>query len=238
MPGKIGELLQDIAPQIERFTKEIRAEVSKVVEPYVDRIKLNFGRCHNLVRLYRAMEDTPPEIQEKVSDILRAAVVFTHASTEDLLRNVAEQRMSKTDPSRWQRICFAGSNQVEKIDLAQLTKYGTRTAAEIVEDSIREHLARTSFNRIDDITNLMKALNLNSKPLEQYFSKLSQLMTRRHQIVHQADLSKAAPTTPVPISFEEVESWITTATDFAVDLVGVLCKALADEIVHGPANAG
>ena len=72
------------------------------LNPYISRIQENIERVLNLIRLYDALEGAGPIgpvnsidddqffVDEQTrNDILRASVVFTHASLEDFLRTFA-----------------------------------------------------------------------------------------------------------------------------------------------------
>lgn len=135
----------------------------------------NLDRAKNLVEVYDRANGNP-SLHD--TDILRAAVVFLHASLEDCLRSIAYEKL----PLATQREL---NKTEQKVLLSKIAEYRDRTVDELVKDVIEEYLGRKTYNNSDEIKAALKALAIEIPG--DVISDTESAMQRRHKIVHRAD---------------------------------------------------
>ena len=155
----------------------------------------NLGRVENLISLYgpetrgrRTVEDT---------DVLRGALVLLHAGMgglppildglEDqyLQRGYAKHlRLPRTTPSARQPKSLLASWQ--RIVASQLTIS--------ISYAVKSHLEEyQSFNNLGEVTKALKQCGISANAVEaNNFGKLTEMIARRHNIVHKADRNDVA----------------------------------------------
>lgn len=204
--------------------------VGPIAELYVARFFANLKRARGLINSYSLLATQSGAGAEDASgDILRAAVVFMHASLEELLRQVALNLLPHANETILNDIPLAGlapsSGRAEKFFLGKLKQHDTKSVREVIEESIAQHLEKSNFNSVRDVSNLLRALDLESENVKATYALVSEIMERRHQIVHRADNLTAnnAPETRA-IDPETVLRWQQGLIDFmtaiAHDVIG------------------
>ncbi len=145
------------------------------------RFRDNLGRVRNLVELYstssgrgRGRRNVPE------SDILRAAVVLLHATLEDLLRSLAEWKLPAAKPEVFAEIALVGTKGRTKFGLQELADFRGKTVDEIIADSVKEHLERTSYNHPGDVKNTLGNIGVVLKIDDDDAAELAAMMSRRH----------------------------------------------------------
>ena len=170
---------------------------SDAVEAVRARFASNLERVRSLIDVYdqlgrkakgrRAVRDV---------DLLRAAVVLLHATTEDLLRSLAEQVLPTVERGVLAelRIPLAvdESSRAEKLSLAELAAHRGSTVDAVIEQSIRDWLERSSYNNLGEVKRALTAFGVPTGLVDPFGRKLAALMTRRHWIVHRADRNRRA----------------------------------------------
>ncbi|MFO7566056.1 MAG: hypothetical protein R6X02_25655 [Enhygromyxa sp.] len=130
------------------------------------------------------------------SDMLRAAVVFLHATLEDLLRSGLELQLPRARPEQLGGILFVveddrgETRKREKLSLTELTQYRGQTVDDTIKDVVVKHLDRSNFNNIEEIgaaTRRMGISGLRELGLDHHAEDLIALTSRRHWIVHRVD---------------------------------------------------
>jgi hypothetical protein len=200
--------------------------VGTIADQYIVRFLNNLGRSQGLVELYQQTlaSSGVHSAHGAPDDVLRAAVVFMHASLEELLRQLALNLLSHASESALDEIPLAGlrsSGRPEKFLLGKLKQHDAKTVRELIEDSIREHLAGSNFNNVREISKLLRALELESEDAKNVYPTIADMIDRRHQIVHRAD--NVAITTGVetrPIEAETVLKWQQALVDFMIAIGG------------------
>ncbi len=213
----------------------IKAALLESVQLYVDRSQSNLVRAENLLRLHDALAGHPSLDPILLDDLLRAAVVFCHATLEDLLRSIAIIRLPRGTGEALRSVPLAGSSgsRAEKFTLDELLPHRGGKVDDLIVDSVREQLSRRTFNNIYDIQQLLKTqLGLDTATLEPHFSRLAAMIKRRHQIVHEADLSHVAvePSTVITIDRGTVQAWLSATEAFTAELLGLLMKVTLKSI--------
>lgn len=183
-------------------------------------------RVRHLIEIYKEARKQTGKTKGRawphLSDILRAAVVLSHATLEQLLRDLLalEADWSK---DFLQRIPLAGAKQAraEKFSLADLKEFGDRSVAELVQESVDEHLMKRSFTEVRDVVEVLTMCGIQVQSCEHHFGDLAALMERRHHIAHTADIDDETgrgPQITRSISAKQVERWHRTVTAFILEL--------------------
>ena len=200
-------------------------EIAEVFDHLAGRLKDNLSRVRHLVAIYKRLYGHGKGRRRVYkTDLLRAAVVFLHATLEDCLRSVARFYLPEAGLETINKIPLAGSRWIraEKFPLGSLIEHRGKTVDDLINESITQHLERRSFNDTTDISVLLKSLDFLSERIERTLPTLQGLMSRRHQIVHQADRSDVpgrGRQRAASISVKSVERWITAVTTFGHVLI-------------------
>ena len=162
----------------------------RAFEEIASRFNRNMGRVENLIRFYdeRRRENPENAHREQDEDILRAALVFLHATLEDFLRSVLAWRLPESSADEIDKIPLLGQTQKtpSKFNLGSLAAYKDLNVGQLIRNSIYEHLEKwVSFN---DVSQIQSALRSSGIILDGFdFGTLASVISRRHEIVHRAD---------------------------------------------------
>ena len=187
------------------------------------RFEENVDRVRNLVRLYDSLGGGKPGRRPKqATDVLRSAVVLLHAALEEFLREVSRKGLASSLPQELDRVPLAGTGRnAEKFQLGSLVKFKDITIAQLLQESVNEHLEYSSYSDPGAVKRTLSAVGLQ---IDHDWSGLSAMMRRRHQIVHQADKNPEHGTWGKPktqlIRQGVVEGWI--------EIVGALVRKIAE----------
>jgi len=214
----------EIDPRLRRIIDDGIAHAKVAIAQYQDRATNNLVRCTRLLKLYEVLRaNMPPSIHADLEDVLRATVVLMHASVEDFLRVIAEARLPLAEPEVLDKVPFSVKGATsEKIQLGFLARHRGKSVNEVIEQVVRDHLARTSFSSTSDIVSVLTRLGLDAKQIEVHLPDLDAMIRRRHQIVHNADLVTGGAPPLAPIGYEDVQQWIHTSTMFMIDVLSML----------------
>lgn len=183
----------DIAQSFDRLLAEQRL----TIEAHLRVILENMQRVGRLIGAFDGGGD----------DVLRSAVVFLHATQEDVLRSIAAVLLPYASEAVLNRVPMIGTPgaRPDKFFLGRLSTHREKTVAEVIAASVQEYLRHTTFNNVTEIAELLRSLNFFVEPMEVLFPQLEALMRRRHQIVHRADRGENGEV--VPITREQVVDW-------------------------------
>lgn len=167
------------------YREDVKAEISQ-------RFDDNIARVVGLIASYTG---SLPGVQGRPSmtstDILRGAVVFLHASLEDLLRSILEWKLPSTlNHANLDDIPLEGE-EPGKYTLGQFAKHRGRTVDEVIDRSVRAYLERSNFNNVKQVASALVRSGIATAPLKTFGSDLESVMKRRHWIVHRADRNQA-----------------------------------------------
>lgn len=189
----------------------------------------NLQRVRDLTQLHLALQSIPGQNSILYSeDVLRAAVVFMHASLEDLLRGIFKWKIPDRGIDQWNKIPLKGHsnrNQPKPFGLGSLFEYRTLTVDEIFRQSIEEYLNYTNYNKVEDIVLLFSEVGILKDSFEVFFPQLQEMMDRRHQIVHRADREVVlnSPDTELKsIEYTKVISYIENLDHFGETVFAVV----------------
>lgn len=175
---------------IEKLVEDALNELD-FLEPSITRLSENLARTYNLVGIYKARYGSGRGRRKVHSlDVLRAAVVFLHASLEDFLRSLAAINLPNASEDTLNTIPLKGLNtsgRPEKFFLGKLVSHKGKTVDEVIEESISHYLERTTYNDTQEIAALLVNIGVDVSKVNETFPALDQMMRRRHQIVHRAD---------------------------------------------------
>ena len=203
--------------------KSQQAALEGVLQPYLNRLKESAQRAVSLVELSLKVQSAGGRPFE-VEDLLRAAVVLSHAHLDDLLRTLAIELLPEGSEDSMKDI---------KVSLGTLVRHKGKLVDEALPAVVSETLRRQSFNTTKDVREMMKKLGVNlpgDKEEEKDLVAIDQMMKRRHQIVHGADRVKLPDSdtyTLCPIEASEVQNWVLATRRFMIRLVA---RSLTTEI--------
>lgn len=217
--------------------KKVADAIRKDLDPYYPQLKESFVRVTKLISLARSLanQSSPASNAGGVAagDVLRSAVVLTHAFLEDFLRTLANRLLPECDENALKDIPLAGSGRGKsQFHLGQLAQHRQKTVDAIIRESVSEHLERTTFNTTTDIAHLLERLHLDVHSVEGDFPALDRMIRRRHQIVHRADRVKEPNSntyTLETIQLPEVQSWLEATWNFTM---GVVSRIAAESVME------
>lgn len=178
---------------VKRYLEEA---AKREFEPYVKQIAEGFKRSFALVEEAGKIE---PPIW---GDMLRAVVVLNHAYLEDFLRTLAVALLPTAGEKALDGIPLAGAGRTERAEkfyLGRLYEHRGKTVNDVLVESVRAHIERSTFNSVSEIMGFIQGIGLSLPkkgdlipawifPLDDdVLSRLDEMIRRRHHIVHRAD---------------------------------------------------
>jgi hypothetical protein len=188
----------------------------------------NLGRVSSLVKGY-TQQSVPTGANTGQTDLLRAAVVFLHASLEDLLRSLEERQIDQQVETGegLASVPFSldeGRSRKEKVSLAELAEFHLhRPVREVVRISLVQDLASRSYNNLHEVDQALRRVGLRLTLDTQQRQALNVMIARRHHIAHRADRASApglSHHTVLSLHLNDVNAWI--------DIV----RAIGDAVHH------
>lgn len=155
------------------------------------RFEANLARVNNLANIYETKLALGAQGRKPVgsADILRAGVVFLHATVEEFLRGILDWRLPEQSEEKLNVVPLVGSasGRIEKFALGRLVAHRNKTVDALIRESVTASLTRSNFNSVEEIVAALTSVGLDKTKCEPFFPELTALMERRHQIVHRAD---------------------------------------------------
>jgi hypothetical protein len=164
--------------------EDLKERLVALIHDQVAWSKSNINRIARLVAAGAAQPD--------FEDLLRAAIVFMHATVEDLLRTVGQATLPDAPEDVLNNIPLVGSKDSlrgEKFWLGRLAAFRGRAVDDVIIDSVRTYLERLTFNTTTDVATYLTACGFSQEAMSVVtpsLPQLDELMTRRHQIVHRS----------------------------------------------------
>lgn len=160
-----------------------------------DEFRQNLHRVQNLANVYDQIARGGSGRQPvETQDILRAAVVFLHATLEDLLRELLRQRLPEASLDTWREeltdIPLPGKRKGTTFNLHHLAYHRGATVDDVLSQSVDSYLDESNFNNISEIKEALRRLEVDVTLVDPHRAYLGPLMARRHQIVHQLDSNR------------------------------------------------
>lgn len=154
------------------------------------RFRFNLARVHALVAIYQERAGTGSGRRDvPTTDLLRAAVVFLHATMEDVLRSMLAWRWPQTDAREQLKDIgvLVGGELQPKLTLADLLAHRGSSVDDVIRASIVAHLEKSNFNHLGEVKGALTRSGLDTALVTPYERPLAAMMARRHLIVHRAD---------------------------------------------------
>lgn len=149
----------------------------------------NLERVENLVSLYG--EPTPGRRKVKDTDVLRAGLVFLHASMEDYLRSLLGWKIAAFDEETLNKYGFPNGTKrpPTKITLGELSAHRGKSVDALIEEAVKGHLEEfQSFNDLGEVKRALEQCGIDHATVDGHnFGDLPAMISRRHNIVHKAD---------------------------------------------------
>lgn len=151
----------------------------------------NIGRVESLKALYITMKENKQRDTSsyRLTDLLRAAVVFLHSAFEEYFRNVLIEWIpirASSDTLKQIPISTNAGKKPEKLYLSDLANFRNVTCAEIIQESVSAELKLKSFNSENDIRSWCNKLGFSLEECKA-IKEIDAAVHRRHKIVHEAD---------------------------------------------------
>jgi hypothetical protein len=201
----IEERPDQIIQVLQRFTSNIK-RIAYLVDVPID---LRESRDLDTMKLY-------------TGEVYLAAVVLLHSSFEDCLREIARLGLSDSDEETLDTVPLVGASrtgQPKKFSLGILSKHREKTVHQLIRESVSEFLDRMSFNSSSDIAYIVEKMGVDLSDLRRHFSELDEMISRRHQIVHKADLIGSPGYEEVAcIEGQDIVKWLSSVLAFIGDL--------------------
>jgi len=194
------------------------------------RFQVNMGRIKGLAALtgVNAIEPLKPaQPLQSVgprADLIRTIVVFLHAAFEDVLRTTARERLAAAKSHVLNHIPLVGtseSGRAEKFLLGELDEHRGKTVDQLIHESVANYLDRRTFGSPNDVEVILSQMGLDTRPFKDLYPDLEQMMTRRHRIVHEADLTNPADSVSAPwtlLDDMDLTVWMLTVISFYFQL--------------------
>ena len=196
------------------------------VDDIVQRANENLGRVENLIKLYE--DDLPGEGSgrrpQNSTDVLRAAVVFLHATLEDFLRSLEKQLLPPNiTEAELRKIPLANSGlNASKFWLDDLLPFKGQSIDDVLDKSISDHLDKRSYNDKEAIFQAVSRIGINPDDIGVNFGDLDEMAKRRHHIVHQADRNESTGSghhQTQSLSLAKVKRWRSKVNKFVVQVI-------------------
>lgn len=195
-------------------------------EDIVTRYEPNLARVRKLVDAYRAIAGPGPGRRSlDTIDVLRAAVVFLHATLEDVLRTLLARRWPTAGPEHPFDGIPVAPGRRDRVTLTDLASHRGKSVDDVVRESVNAYLERSNFNNVADVKTAMQRAGLDFEAIAPQASSLAAMMTRRHQIVHRADRQEIGGSgnhAAASLGISTVEAWISA--------VEATCKAIVAQL--------
>jgi len=140
----------------------------------------NILRVENLVNLYEKRLTTGKQGRQPIhsTDVLRASVVLLHASLEDFLRALARERLPSAKEDVLNQIPLVGLSshgRAEKFQLGKLAEHKGKSVSQLIDESVKAHLERSTYSDTKEIASLLEQVGLNVEPCRVHFKVLDQI---------------------------------------------------------------
>ena len=158
-----------------------------------ERINANISRVKNLMAIYEThlMGVGQGRRGHLQTDVLRASVVFLHASLEDFLRSLAYWKLPLAGKNAIDSVPLVGSGgDAKKFFLGELVAHRGKSVDQLIKESVNEHLERSNYNNTTELASFLESIGVTVGRVNGRFTDLDALMSRRHQIVHRGDIDE------------------------------------------------
>ena len=189
----------------------------------------NISRVRNLVDIYSThlSGQGGGRRGHSKTDVLRAAVVLLHAATEDLLRSLAYWKLPLAAGDVLSKIPLIATGPAAKFSLGDLSVHRGKNVDAVIAESVNGYLERSNYNNTDEVASLLTSIGVSVAEVNTHFTQLSEVMGRRHLIVHRADRSEAGGRGNHSVSSigpRTVSDWITGVEGFGTAVLNQIAE--------------
>ncbi len=189
----LSSLLEQATPGITESMKTLSGDPLAIV------MIRHLEQFANVLRLINTVHS---KVLEPVvaDEILRASIVYVHASLEEAIRDIARRRIDLWPSELLDEVPLVpGKRANTKFHFHDLLAFSKKSVGETVYGAVNDWLNATSFTSIAGILKFLKGIGVDVKKVLAENSDLfgadanelmrpaSQLIKRRHQIVHSQD---------------------------------------------------
>lgn len=192
----------------------------------VRRFQDNIRRARNLLSVYQRLD---PGGQGRRSvqdtDVLRAATVFTHAALEEVFRGLVGWKYPSAAEILLNEIPLIGISETgrpEKFFLGKLGAHRNKTVQQLIDESVSSYVGNMTVNNTTEISSFVRKLGVEPDMVNHQFAAISELIERRHHIVHQADRNDVGGHgnhRAQALHSQTVENWISAVENFVTSLL-------------------
>lgn len=182
------------------------------------RFDYNIRRVENLIEASKEVKGNNCK-----GDVLRAAVVLLHATTEDVLRTCQyHMLLNSRDEKALENVALDYDDKgspIMRFSLGQVRKHLERqnSIASFIEKRILKHFNSKSYNNAKDLEIAAQNIDVVKETSGRLAKEIEPMMVRRHQIVHQSDRRPLRGDTHgklVDIQSSDVLAWINSVKPF------------------------
>ncbi len=185
----------------------------------------NIERVEGLCSLYTMLKEANQSDGNdyRLTDCLRASIVFLHSSFEEYFRSVLIRWLpEKASEETLKQIPIAlnAGKKPEKLFLNDLARYREKKVNEIISESVEEYLKLQSFNDQGNIRSWCLKIGIDLSAFGG-LGDIDKAVHRRHKIVHEADTNRIEATNKErlqPVRPGDIIPWIKAYKDL-VDLI-------------------
>lgn len=185
----------------------------------------NLDRVKHLVDTYEAAALGSGRRAVDTSDTLRAAVVFAHATLEDLLRSLLSWKLPLAAAVHLKDIPLNGKKPRSSFTLDDLASFRGSSVDDLISRSVESYLDRSNFNDPGEVDSVLQRIGLATTVFDPYRDTLGPMMKRRHWIVHRADRNTATGRghhRARTLQQTTVEAWSEALRNFGADVFAKL----------------
>lgn len=193
---------------------------SLVKQEITRRFERNLSRVENLLQMYPTEGRGRRDVE--ATDLLRASVVFLHATLEDLVRSVLEWKLPSAPAGSFGDVPLVGCERGVKIGLKELVEFRGRSVDNIIQESVTEYLSESNFGHPGELKIALEKVGLPKSIVETYQDKLGPMMSRRHWIVHRADRNDAVGSgqhSARSLGTGTIQRWLEAVRAFGFDVL-------------------
>ncbi len=125
-----------------------------------NRFNGNLQCVEHFVALYETLTTGPGHRPVDTSDTLRSAVVFLHATLEDLLRSLVEWKLPTAQAAYLKDIPLTGKKSRSSFTLDDRAHFRGSNVDDLISRSIADHLERSNFDNPGEVSSVLESIGL------------------------------------------------------------------------------
>lgn len=195
--------------------------MSSTRQTILNRFTTNLYRARMLISTYEVAKGKLNNIASvsDEADTLRAAVVMLHASMEDALRSIAVWKYPYLGADVLDQVPLVGISEIgrpTKFNLGALVEHRDMSVHDLIRKSVEGFANTFTIGSVSDICRLASQVGVSINEVKYDFPSVAEMIERRHQIVHHADIAPELdgglpPKHARSIDVDMVERWISAA---------------------------